>query len=175
MALLKKLYEHVKVWLHSLRDRQVYINPYTVKQNCCFDIKFVTSLAQVKIIDTRMPFKNNDYKITFKLPNHSSSLELSLKNDGYQYFPTPKSQQLGKLLKNDAFEYFQTPNHSSSQSPLTNDVYQYFPTPKSQQFVELPLKNEGYKYFQPSRPPCLVNNPQSIRFEVSARTLYTIY
>ena len=32
MALLKKLYEHVKVKLHSLWDRQmhqVYINPYT--------------------------------------------------------------------------------------------------------------------------------------------------
>jgi len=51
---------------------QVYIDPYTVKVNCCFDIKIVTSLAQVKIIDTQMPLRNDDYKITFKLPNHSS-------------------------------------------------------------------------------------------------------
>jgi len=71
---------------------QVYIDPYTVKVNCCFDIKIVTLLAQVKIIDTQMPLRNDDYKITSNSQTivvlaRSSLLELSLKNDAFKFKP----------------------------------------------------------------------------------------
>ena len=52
-----------------------------------------------------MPLWNVDHKVTFKLPSHSSlvelahssSLESPLKNDVYQYFSTPKSQLFGRI------------------------------------------------------------------------------
>jgi len=49
---------------------------------------------------------------TFELPNHSSLLELLLKN---------------------VYKYFQLPNHSSlPELPFKSDVYQYFWNPKPQ-------------------------------------------
>jgi len=49
-----------------LKCQQVHYIPFT--EQLWFWI-FWTSV-HVKIIDTWMPLRNNDYKITFKLPNH---------------------------------------------------------------------------------------------------------
>ena len=57
------------------------------------DMKFVTSLAQVRIIDTQIPpFRNDVYKY-FQLPNHSS-LQLPLKNGVCKYFQPPRQYLL---------------------------------------------------------------------------------
>jgi len=51
-------------------------------------MKFVTSLAQVRIIDTQIPpFRNDVYKY-FQLPNHSS-LQLPLKTYVCKYLNPP--------------------------------------------------------------------------------------
>jgi len=98
--------------------------PHTVKMELLLDIKFVTLLAYVKIIDTQIPLrifqspscKNYHLRMlfanTFELPNHSSVLELLLEN---------------------VYKYFQLPNNSSlPELPFKSDVYQYFQNPKPQ-------------------------------------------
>ena len=55
----------------------------------------------------------------------SQLLELPLKNAIYKYFELPNHSSLLELLLKNVYKYFQLPNHSSlPELPFKSDVYQ---------------------------------------------------
>jgi len=64
---------------------------------------------------------------TFKLPG---AIELPLKNDIYKYLQLSNHSSLLELLLKNVYKYFKIPNHNSLlELPLKN-IYKYFRRPR---------------------------------------------